>query len=257
VAVTIILICLAIQRWWAIDSHQRNMAWFESYFFWIKDRFSTYQWWPTEFGVLAIIAPALILYILIAALVYHLLTMVGYYVLALVVLWYALDARPFATDNPNQKTAQQLLTNAYQHIFALIFWLLILGSTGVVLYALIAYLCQVLEELPEDQTVKNLLSYTRMAQAVLDWVPLRLLGLTYALVGHFSATFSGWYQHLFDNFMQSRQQTALCGLTSLGLPTDIEIPTTEQIVALEGLVNRSLWVWLVIIALFTIGRWIG
>jgi AmpE protein len=258
VAVTIILICLAIQRWLQIDYIQRKESWFNSYYQWIKARFNHQSRWATWLGVVIIIAPLLIIYILFAVLVCHLLTIVGYYMLALVVMLYALDARPLTLENANQFTSQQLLINAYQRLFALIFWLLLLGSTGVVLYTLIVYLCRLLETMPEDSQADSLLANALKIQAVLDWLPLRLLGFTFALVGEFSATFLLWYKNLFTGLSVGREQTATCGLTAIGLATNAaETPTQQQVTVIEGLINRSLWVWLVIIALFTIGRWVG
>ncbi len=256
-AITIILICLAIQRWLHIDHIERKNAWFEYYYHWIKERFNQFSWWPTWLGVVAIIAPALIVYMLVAGLVYHLLTIIGYYLLALVVLWYALDAKPLTAENVNNHTQQQLLMDAYQRIFALIFWLIVLGSTGIVLYTLVVYLCRLLEGMREDNQANSLLANALKIEAVLDWLPLRLLGFTFALVGQFSLTFSYWYKNLFTGLEQGREQTAACGLIAIGMETSPATPGQEQVTAIEGLINRSLWVWLVIIALFTIGRWIG
>lgn len=257
-AVTIILICLAIQRWLPIDHDIRSHNWFIHYYQWLKDRFSENEWWSGWFGLFIIIAPALIIYILLAGLIYYLLGIIGYYLLALLVLWYALEARSLTAANVGNQQVQQILSSAYERIFALIFWLLILGSTGVVLYSLIVYLCRLLEKMTEDNKGAKLLSCALTLQGILDWVPLRLLGVTYALVGQFTPTFANWYKNLFTDVHAGREQNALCGLLSLGLETNLkQSPTREQLGLIEGLINRSLWVWLVVIALFTIGRWVG
>lgn len=256
-AITIILICLAIQRWFCVDRVVRNNEWFDYYYRWISDRFSQLSWWPTWLGVVTIILPALIIYMLAAGLIYHVLTIIGYYLLALVVLWYALDAKPITAENTNQHTLEQLLIDSYQRIFALIFWLVILGSTGVVLYTLIVYLRRCLEGMPDDSQADSLLANTLKIQAILDWIPLRLLGLTFALVGQFSVTFSYWYQNLLVGLEQGREQTAACGLMAISLESSQGTPNQEQVTAIEGLINRSLWIWLVVIAVFTIGHWVG
>lgn len=256
-AITIILICLALQRWLQIDQIQRNELWFAHYYQWIKGRVDQYSWWPTWLGVVIIILPAFVIYLLFASLVHHLLSIVGYYMLALVITLYAIDARRLTEEEGSRYSPEQLLIHIYQRLFALIFWLLILGSSGVVLYMLLVYLCRLLTTMSEDSQADSLLANARYIQAILDWVPLRLLGFTFALVGQFSTTFSIWYKNLWTGLLNGREQMATCGLAAIGVEHTEASVTPAQLPLLEGLVNRALWVWLVVIALFTIGRWIG
>ncbi|WP_244896969.1 hypothetical protein [Candidatus Coxiella mudrowiae] len=123
-----------------------------------------------ELAVLVLFCPAPDSYLfLIAHFVCISLTIVGYYFLTVVVLWYCMDARPLAPENIAHATVGGILINAYRPIFALIF-LLILGSTSVVLYTLVASLNRHLgnHSLEEEN---NLYLAARRVEGVLDWVP--------------------------------------------------------------------------------------
>ncbi|WP_304985003.1 regulatory signaling modulator protein AmpE [Coxiella-like endosymbiont] len=254
-ALTAILLCLVIQWWLHFDSYSRQYHWFDAYFHWMKERFEHLSFWRGIGGVGIVVLPLLLIYILIALFVCHLLTIVGYYFLTVVVLWYCMDTRSHAPENIAHVTVEEVLINAYRRIFALIFWLLILGSTGVVLYTLVANLNRHLgnHSLEEDN---NLYLAARRIEGVLDWVPVRLTGITFALVGYFSATFKRWYSYVYTGIASARQQIIEYGLTALGIEESHPL-LVEKLVAIDGLINRALWVWLVVIALFTIGRWIG
>ena len=252
---TTILLCLVMQRWFHFNNYSRH-RWFNAYFYWIKERFKHSSFWYGIGGVSIVILPPLSIYILIALFICHILTIVGCYFLTIVVLWYCMDTRSPTPENVAHKTADRILVNAYRHIFALIFWLLILGSTGVVLYTVVSSLNRHLESHFAGEDNSLCLAANRV-EAMLDWVPVRLIGITFALVGHFLTTFKRWYAYMqHTETTSARQQVIEYGLTALGIEEDHPL-LLKELLAINGLVNRALWVWLVVIALFTIGRWIG
>ena len=252
---TAILLCLVVQRWFHFDSRSSKYRLFNAYFYWLKKCFKHSSFWHGIGGVSIIILPLLSIYILIAFFICHLLTTVGCYFLTMVVLWYCMDSHSSTSENMAHVTIGEVLINAYRYIFALIFWLLILGSIGVVLYTVVASLNHYLENhfMEEDN---NLFFAASRIESILDWIPVRLIGITFALVGHFLATFKRWYAYLHTETISTRQQVIEYGLTALEIKEDHPLLLGE-VLAIDGLVNRALWVWLVVIALFTIGRWIG
>lgn len=256
-ALTALLICLFVQRMLHFDSYSHHYNWFGYYYEWVKGRFSTSPAWSGLAGVGIVVLPALVVFILFAVFVFYAIGMIGYYILTLVVLWYYLDARKLKNE-VNQITVQKLLEQADQGIFPIIFWLLIFGVTGVVMYALFISLRHHLQQEAQGDVEQGLLRVSIKAQGVLDWIPLRLLGATYALVGHFGPTFKVWYQNLFTGMDHTREQAAECGLIALNLADQATQPVTEdQVASIQSLINRALLVWLVVIALFTIGMWLG
>lgn len=249
-AFTAILLCLMIQRWLHFDSYSRQYYWLDAYIYWMKERFEHFSFWDGIGGVGIVILPLLFFYILLALFIYQFLTIVGYYFLSVLVLWYCIDLRPFASRTA-YSTVGELLISAYRRIFALIFWLLILGSTGVVLYTLVMNLNRRLEKAEGS----SFSFAARGVEEVLDWVPVRLTGITMALVGHCSETFKRWCLYVYTR-IAAQQQIREYGLCALGI-SDNHPLLIEELVAIDGLVNRALLVWLVVMALFTIGRWVG
>ncbi|AAO90010.1 regulatory signaling modulator protein AmpE [Coxiella burnetii] len=257
-ALTAVLLCLVIQRWLHFDSYTRQYNWFEPYYQWLKARFGQTSHWNGLGGVAIIILPVVFIYILVALFICRTLTIVGYYFLTVAVLWYCMDVRSLAKSQSGA-VAQKVLIHVYERVFALIFWLLILGSTGVVLYTLVITLRQFLEKSPAQNNEEGtgLLSAVAIVQGVLDWLPLRLIGITFALVGHFSPTFALWRLKVLTGIDKTPDLAAACGLTALDMNKETKLLSLEELKSLDGLISRALWVWLVVIALFTIGRWIG
>ena len=258
-ALTTLLICLLVQRILHFDGYAKQRNWLDQYYVWMEKRFNPASSWHGWGSVLVTLVPIFIVYVLFSALVYHVAGVIGYYILTLLVLWYCLDARTLQTDSIDQKTPRQLLVSSYRRIFPVIFWLLILGTVGVVLYALVVSLRIYLEQKKQADADKVIgLKAAGKLEGVLDWIPLRLLGLTYALVSNFMPTFKVWYQGLVTGISHAGEETAECGLVALGLETHSEEPATvEQVKLIDSLIDRSLLVWLVVIALFTIGTWLG
>ncbi len=253
---TIVLLCLAVQRWLQFDSATRQFDWFGHYLAWLKQRYGNQSFWPHLGGVCLIILPAWVIYILVATLIYHAIGMIAYYVLTLVVFWYCVDARSLQLHTASGERLQPVLANTYQHLFAMIFWLFLLGSSGVVLYTLVLLLDDALESKMDEKSVA-LRGFTLKVEAVLDWVPLRLMGLSYALVGHFTPAFQYWYQHLWTGLNYTKEEATTCAFLAAGLKDASGSVNEHQLREMNHLVNRALLVWLVVIALFTIGAWIG
>lgn len=253
---TIVLLCLAVQRWLQFVSATRQFDWFTHYFAWLKQRYENKSFWPHLGGVLLIILPAWIIYLLVATLIYHVIGMIAYYLLTLVVFWYCVDARSLWLSNINGENLRHILSRTYQRLFAMIFWLFLLGSGGVVLYSLVLLLDDALEFKADEKSVA-LRGFTLKVEAVLDWVPLRLMGLSYALVGHFTPAFQYWYKHLWTGLDYTKEEATTCAFLAAGLKEESGGVSEQQLSEMNHLVNRALLVWLVVIALFTIGAWIG
>lgn len=258
-ALTALLLVLFVQRWLQFDSYRIQYDWFEHYYVWMKHRFDGVIRWTGMIAAIIVILPAWLLFILFALLIYHLIGIIGYYVLSVAVLWYCLDAHPLNKMSKDRLTPRQMLVIIYQELFAVVFWLLILGVVGVVLYQIVISFRSYLERQTEsNEGKKSLLAVVIKIAGVLDWIPSRLIGITYALVSQFAPTFRIWYKNLLSGLNHTTAEAAQVGLVALGLANQPEnTATTEQIKLINGLADRSLLVWLVIIALFTIGTWIG
>jgi len=98
--------------------------------------------------------------------------------------------------------------------------------------------------------------------AIIEWVPLRLLAITFSLVGDFNSCVSRLRRHLweFNTTSDNAQLIADWARCALSEPAADEVQNADcdeaamgaEIEALSGLLERSQIVWLVVVAVLTL-----
>lgn len=167
-------------------------------------------------------------------------------------------------DEPayTQAITESILEQANSRIFAVIFWFLLLGPVGALLYRL----TNLLIELDTSHKDLDFFLKSRQLMAILDWAPARLTAFTYAIAGSFEDALYGWrsyHEIRFDEFSNNASGILICtGSGALRLTTllDEKLENSSDYhylaEAAMGLVWRSLVVWLVILIIFTLAGWI-
>lgn len=103
--------------------------------------------------------------------------------------------------------ASHIFAGAYYRVFAVIFWFLVLGPVGAVLYRIVVLL-----------HLNSPLGVTPVAakvQHVMDWVPVRLFTFLFALGGHYSATLACWKQHVTKGLEANDEILKECSVAAL------------------------------------------
>lgn len=101
-----------------------------------------------------------------------------------------------------------LLSTSFERLFAVLFWYLVLGPAGALVYYALTQLRRSQAELGIDWLVR--LEY------VLEWVPARLLGLTFALAGQFETTFKSLRGLALDAGSSARELVLTCASAAIG-----------------------------------------
>lgn len=141
-----------------------------------------------------------------------------------------------------------VFTKSLHFVFSVLFWFLLLGTFGALLYFMVATIQQY-----ADQEFPEMKEANGVVLGVLDWVPVRLLGLSMALVGSFAAVFGRWMKSLTAGIEQSNQFATDFGLSALGKDSqDVQSADVEENKSALELVFRSLVVWVVVVAVLTI-----
>ncbi|SMF02832.1 AmpE protein [Alteromonadaceae bacterium Bs31] len=126
----------------------------------------------------------------------------------------------------------------FERMFAVLFWVFILGPVGALLYRLTFLYSR--QARPQDDLARRM-------RWILEWPAVRLLGLSFALTGNFVGCFQRWKDCV---FCISRSTTAVLSPMILGalsveedLTQTCEV-TRKELNLLTNLYTRTLWFWL-------------
>lgn len=152
---------------------------------------------------------------------------------------------------------RKLFLDADRYIFSVLFWYILLGLFGASVYAMT---CSFAVKKVDDTAIGStaILIAAQKIHAVLDWIPTRIVGLTYALVGHLGYGFAYWQKHFSDGLKATREFAYGVGLAALERDTDYAVSAdVEENKEALIMLKRTFTLWIVIIAIFTLVSWIA
>jgi len=293
----IIALCLFAERLLLEQESYRQPDWFRRYTAWSQQL----PWgeWMSESvaGILVILTPLLLAVALLQAMFDDTMGGVLELLFAALVLLFSLGPRDlyrqahnfidawdgededkarlisdeFTTDSIVQtqssytnSIANGILQQAYIRSFSVIFWFIILGPVGAVLYRACHTLKQTLPGLNDlGPDFKG--GINRLLE-ILDWVPARITAFTYALSGNFHDATHGWWGSYgskgSDTSTDAAQILARAGNGALGLEKSLTndedaISPAEAAEMALAMVLRSITIWIGILALVTITSWLS
>lgn len=149
-------------------------------------------------------------------------------------------------DNQINDVTRAILYVANERIFATIFWFVVLGPFGAMLYRLISELSKQLE-------TNELAEFSEFIHAIMAWVPARLLAAGYALTGNFDGAYHAYRDRTQSSDVQQSNNEVLMA-TGLGAMRNLEMKNeTSSIHTAQALVMRAIIVWIGILAVMTLG----
>lgn len=296
-SITIILICLLAERFLLDYQDLRQADWFRRYSNWFHRQELPDWMHHGVMGIVTLLLPPLLVIALLQQLLGDALFGIPGALFACLVLLYsfgpmdldnqvnqlieATDAEDnsqintiahelLADDPPTSDTlfaqtvAESVLEQANNRIFAVIFWFMLLGPSGALLYRL-ATLIPRLELIGRES--EALIACNRLIH-FLDWVPARLTASAYAVAGSFEDALYGWRslsERHADEFKNNASGILICtGAGALRLTTLLDQERGDETgsslhyiaKAAMGLVWRSLIVWILLLFFFTLAGWI-
>ena len=166
------------------------------------------------------------------------------------------------------------LINSHRHVFGVIFWFLILpGPSGAIFYRL----CGILEQKWGSRSQEDYGEFGKFSQRIfhyIDWIPVRLTAMSFAIAGDFEDAVHCWRSQA-TTWMDPEQGVVLAsgagalgvrlgetlhhhGTVSfrpeLGLGDEADVNTMTSAV---GMIWRALVIWMFILGLITVARWVG
>lgn len=156
------------------------------------------------------------------------------------------DNKNPAEDSLLDDLLHSLLNTAMDRLFSVIFWFAVLGPVGAVLYRFNQVLLQKYVDNP-------LLSYhTERMQYLLNWLPQRLLAMSFAITGHFEGALAAYKE---NQESELQQKHLLIDVAHGSLEGNDRDNKATYLVAFRGMILRSLIVWMACIALITLIGW--
>ena len=156
------------------------------------------------------------------------------------------DEREFLRELQNA-----LLWNNFRFYLAPLFWLIVGGPWGPVTLVGYAFLRAWQSWLARYQTPhQRLQSGIDAILHVLDWIPVRLAGVVYALLGHGEKALPAWLASLAD--LHTSQYQVLTRLAQFSLAREPHTDKVETPKAAVSLAKKTSFVVVVVIALLTI-----
>ena len=278
----LILLSLAINHLSVWFDGLREFHSFNQYLQWMESRLSPYGIWNSTLGVLI----PLVLPILIALLVLYWLNDLWFVfglIFSLLILVLCLDREQLIddledcvdgcreNDAEGLEAAASRFTDNYradasgqaalfrgifeQHqskVLGVLFWFVILGVMGALLYRL-SYVMYA----SRKDIHGGFASSARNLQYVLNWPVTRLSILSYALVGSLIDTLDTWRNHEAESGTNDDHLLTECGLAAMQYDEQSDDELAQWLIEIQGLMNRALVFWLVLVALVTISGWMA
>ncbi|MDQ2701228.1 MAG: hypothetical protein M3Y70_00100 [Pseudomonadota bacterium] len=277
----------------------RSHEWFGNWLRWLGERFPGDGTWHGRYGIiLALFPPVLLVAIFQLALATPLLGLAGL-LFGVAVLFYSWGPRDLDVDveaiiaAPDQASRREaalklwpdpanavldppglvsaVFTGAQRRWFGVLFWFLLLGASGALLYRLAA--------LAADGGDVRLLppgtaAGARWLHALMDWPVAQLMTFAMALVGNFDTVVGAWKEHggaSFDfdaGFLAAAGRASVRaevaeqaeeyieeGLTGTAMARELgEMPELRDAMSLAW---RVLLLWLAVLALFVLAGWVA
>lgn len=185
--------------------------------------------------------------------------------------WHGAHAEGLDGNAVSRLTIEQLFSCAHRQFFGVAFWFVLLGPAGAVLYRLAHVLYQKWGILDVQDFGRFGLFAADVFQW-LDWIPARLLALSFAIVGNFEDAIYCWREQAGQWSQRLQGMVLAAGAGALGvrlgepltyegrveIRPELGVGTPaqpEHVDSATGLVWRAVVLWLAVLFLWTLARW--
>ena len=279
-----ILLGLALEYFMGPMDRFRNFKWFDSYLNWLEIKSQNFSLWDGAVGVLTTSARPIACLILVDYILAEIFIGLSF-ILSILIFVYCLgpdlsivlnnytqalegnieeDIAVIETDlelnldkndHKESLTISSILIRSHEYMFGILFWYIVLGMSGALLFSLALVLNRKYQGVHGGYA-----SSVQDLHKILIWPSSRLLALGFAISGSLVDTLERWRNLEGESLSISQEIISESGLGALQYdettPADDEEAKKNYIQCIketQALINRSLIVWLTILGILTLG----
>jgi adenosylcobinamide-phosphate synthase len=204
---------------------------------------------------------------------------------ALLAEWTKIDTVGMEAGEISRIAVEKALITTHRNVFGVFFWFLMpLGPAGAVLYRVSEYLARAWNE-PEHMRNEAFGEFATRAFYWIDWIPVRLTAVAFAVVGNFEDAIYAWRNFAHRWADEARGIILAAGGGAMGvrlgtphenaarvLPADAAVvdsgemeaealpgeePGVRALQSTVGLVWRALLLWMMLLLLLSGAVWLG
>lgn len=290
-ALIIVLIAVAFEHYIGIADHIRQFNWFNQFQRWLENRVARFKPWNGPVGIILTLAGPLLLIALLMWAFNQAFAPLAW-LLALIILIYTLGPQylnpqlddlishletyganntdeiiaEFSfernTANNDRKLLENILIESNERLFAVLFWFIVLGPIGALMYRLSALLFHQQHGIHGQYAAASQHLYN-----ILNWPSARLVSLGNALMGNMVDAIEAWQGVEKQSFEVNEAVICATGLSALNHTQPEAEPSEESssspedrvywLHAVQGLINRNLLLWLTILGIMTLSGWLS
>jgi len=181
-----------------------------------------------------------------------------------------ITVNPVSFESPrqlNHRFMAVLLGRLNERLLAILFWFVVLGPMGAMLYRSVTQLKGFTRE--QQENLHGFHAAARHLKIILDWLPARLTALGYAVIGSFVHAIHSWKEHS-DEWAHDAETANKAILTCTGIgaldlhdfyladdDTLSNEQASEHIRAAQALIKRTAVAWLTVLAILTLVGWLS
>ncbi|MCX7115353.1 MAG: regulatory signaling modulator protein AmpE [Gammaproteobacteria bacterium] len=239
----IMILCIALERYGERFDHYRQFGWFEA---WAKTLETKLYFVHPGIVLIATISPVLIVVWLFFALFGGWIFGSVGLVAEIAVVFYCLGPRnifQYRKLKLEHEMPENYVSQVNRDYFAVMCWYLVFGLKGALCYRL-------LDRIAVSTRGSHPLAVTVMNY--LDWIPARLLGLCYLMVGNFQQVFPFMLANCWSAADKNEFFLTECGMLAVKQEGKGGVTLSQA----EQLVWYALVFFFVVIALLTMAAWL-
>lgn len=281
----IIILCgLALEYFLAMLDKLRQLTWFSRYNNWLENKLMPFRYWNSALGIITTLAGPLVLILLIDCGLSSVFFPLSY-LFALIILLHSigpifpnqsLNAYIEALENEDDVQAKcyarelchsmvspdpdknekeiigGIFVAANERLYAVIFWFIVLGPFGAMLYRLANIL-----KLKYQDMHGGYADSARHLNHILNWPTTRLFALGNALAGNMTGAIEAWKVNEDRSFAVNETVLISSGFGALHYHLDKSkqkdnADRSYWIKLTKSLINRTLIIWLTVLGIITI-----